>query len=65
MAIIVRNTNYSGEVLEQLLTLAATSNEIVEKGPAAPEDRQDAPEAQGEPRRGGFEGQLQLRRKES
>lgn len=32
MAIIVRNTNYSGEVLEQLLTLAATSNEIVEKG---------------------------------
>lgn len=30
--IIVRNTNYSGEVLEQLLTLAATSNEIVEKG---------------------------------
>lgn len=78
MAIIVRNTNYSGEVLEQLLTLAATSNEIVEKGlimvipgvekknqPAAPEDRQDASEAQGEPRRGGFEGQLQLRRKES
>ena len=32
MAIIVRNTNYSGEVLEQLLTLAATNNEIVEKG---------------------------------
>ena len=32
MAIIVRNTNNSGEVLEQLLTLAATSNEIVEKG---------------------------------
>ncbi len=32
MAIIVRNTNYSGEVLEKLLTLAATSNEIVEKG---------------------------------
>lgn len=32
MAIVVRNTNYSGEVLEQLLTLAATKNEIVEKG---------------------------------
>ena len=26
------NTNYSGEVLEQLLTLAATGNELVEKG---------------------------------
>ena len=32
MAIVVKNTNYSGEVLEQLLTLAATRNEIVEKG---------------------------------
>lgn len=32
MAIVVKNTNYSGEVLEQLLTLAATGNEIVEKG---------------------------------
>ena len=32
MAIVVRNTNYSGEVLEQLPTLAATRNEIVEKG---------------------------------
>ena len=32
MAIVVRNTNYNGEVLEQLLTLAATGNEIVEKG---------------------------------
>lgn len=32
MAIIVRNTNYSGEVLENILTLATTSNEIVEKG---------------------------------
>lgn len=32
MAIVVKNTNYSGEVLEQILTLAATGNEIVEKG---------------------------------
>ena len=32
MAIVVKNTNYNGEVLEQLLTLAATGNEIVEKG---------------------------------
>ncbi|EFZ36988.1 hypothetical protein HMPREF0663_11901 [Hoylesella oralis ATCC 33269] len=32
MAIKVRNTNYSGEVLEQILTTAATGNEIVEKG---------------------------------
>lgn len=32
MAIVVKNTNYNGEVLEQLLTLAATNNEIVEKG---------------------------------
>ena len=32
MAIVVRNTNYNGEVLEQLLTLAATGNELVEKG---------------------------------
>lgn len=32
MAIIVKNTNYNGEVLEQILTLAATGNEIVEKG---------------------------------
>lgn len=30
MAIVVKNTNYNGEVLEQLLTLAATGNEIVE-----------------------------------
>ena len=77
MAIIVRNTNYSGEVLEQLLTLAATSNEIVEKGlimviPGV-EKKISLPrlktgkmlQKQGEPRRGGFEGQLQLRRKES
>lgn len=28
----IKNTNYSGEVLEQLLTVATTSNEIVEKG---------------------------------
>jgi hypothetical protein len=32
MAINVTNTNYSGEVLEQLLTLATTGNELVEKG---------------------------------
>lgn len=32
MAINISNTNYSGEVLEQLLTLASTGNEIVEKG---------------------------------
>ena len=32
MAIVVRNTNYNGEVLEKILTLAATGNEIVENG---------------------------------
>jgi hypothetical protein len=32
MALIIQNTNYSGEVLERLLTLAATGNELVEKG---------------------------------
>lgn len=32
MPIVVKNTNYSGEVLERILTVAATSNEIVEKG---------------------------------
>lgn len=32
MAIILANSNYSGEVLDQLLTLAATGNELVEKG---------------------------------
>lgn len=32
MAIVVRNTNYNGEVLERILTLAATGNEIVRKG---------------------------------
>ena len=32
MAINIKNTNYSGEVLERLLTVAATGNELVEKG---------------------------------
>ena len=32
MPITIKNTNYNGEVLEQLLTVATTSNEIVEKG---------------------------------
>jgi hypothetical protein len=32
MAFIVNNSNYSGEVLESLLTLASTGNEIVSKG---------------------------------
>lgn len=32
MAIIVRNTNYAGEVLESFLTLATTGNEMVERG---------------------------------
>lgn len=32
MAIRVRNTNYNGEVLEQILTVATTGNEIVNKG---------------------------------
>jgi len=32
MALNIQNTNYNGEVLEQLLTVATTSNEIVEKG---------------------------------
>lgn len=32
MAIKVDNTNYSGEVLERILTVAATGNELVEKG---------------------------------
>ena len=32
MALNVSNTHYSGEVLEQLLTMAATGNEITEKG---------------------------------
>ncbi len=32
MAIVVDNTNYNGEVLERILTVAATGNELVEKG---------------------------------
>lgn len=32
MAIIVKNTNYNGEVLERILTTATTRNELVEKG---------------------------------
>ena len=32
MAINIQNTNYNGEVLEQLLTLAATGNELVDQG---------------------------------
>ena len=32
MALKIKNTNYNGEVLEQLLTVATTSNEVVEKG---------------------------------
>jgi hypothetical protein len=32
MAIVVRNTNYSGEVLENILTVATTGNELVSKG---------------------------------
>lgn len=32
MAIVVRNTNYNGEVLERILTTATTRNELVEKG---------------------------------
>lgn len=32
MAIVVKNTNYNGEVLERILTTATTRNELVEKG---------------------------------
>lgn len=32
MAIVVRNTNYNGDVLEKILTLATTGNDLVEKG---------------------------------
>lgn len=32
MAIVVKNTNYSGEVLETILTTASTGNELVNKG---------------------------------
>lgn len=32
MAIIVQGTNYNGEVLERILTVATTSNDLVERG---------------------------------
>lgn len=32
MAIVVKNTNYNGEVLEQILTVASTGNDLVAKG---------------------------------
>ncbi|MCD8008351.1 MAG: hypothetical protein LUF68_05375, partial [Clostridiales bacterium] len=32
MAIEIKNTNYDGEVLEEILTLASTGNELVERG---------------------------------
>lgn len=32
MSLIINNTNYNGEVLEQLLTLAATGNELADRG---------------------------------
>lgn len=32
MAIVVKNTNYAGEVLEKILTQASTRNELVSKG---------------------------------
>ena len=32
MAIVVKNTNYNGEVLERILTTASTRNELVDKG---------------------------------
>ena len=32
MAIVVKNTNYNGEVLETILTTASTGNELVSKG---------------------------------
>ncbi|KAB6522463.1 hypothetical protein GAY88_24775, partial [Phocaeicola vulgatus] len=32
MAIVLRNTNYNGEVLEKILVLATTGNDLVEKG---------------------------------
>lgn len=32
MAVTIQNTNYSGEVLEKLLTVAATGNDLVAKG---------------------------------
>jgi len=33
MAINLINSNYDGEVLEKILTKAATGNELVQKGP--------------------------------
>ncbi len=53
MAIKVDNTNYNGEVLERILTVATTKNELVEKGlknqhPPS-EDRQNASETKGRP----------------
>ena len=32
MAIVVKNTNYNGVVLERILTVATTGNELVDKG---------------------------------
>lgn len=32
MGLVIKNTNYSGEVLEQILTVAATGNELVKRG---------------------------------
>ena len=32
MALVVKNTTYNGEVLDRILTLAATGNELVDKG---------------------------------
>lgn len=69
MAIVVRNTNYNGEVLEKILVLACTGNDLVEKGlimvipgvekkislPRIKTGKM-APETQGEPGPGGFEG---------
>lgn len=32
MGLVIKNTNYSGEVLEQILTVAATGNDLVRRG---------------------------------
>lgn len=32
MGLVIKNTNYNGEVLEQILTLAATGNDLVKRG---------------------------------
>lgn len=32
MAVTIKNTNYDGEVLDRILTKAATGNELVQKG---------------------------------